>query len=218
MTFVRHLMWGSCATTLVLGVAATPVFAQGRPAPRPPSSALIDATHLILQADDMAPKGDTPVFGDVSKPGMYVLRKRMAANQIARPHYDGQDRLITVLTGTLWVGRGDVYRPDLLVPIREGGVVYLPANTHYFEMAGDAETIVQITGNGPVKSVHSEVDEKGQPVPEHARPRPRRRRQHNVNRRTDQVDPHFPAAEGRVGCGDSKRTDGDAVELKRAVR
>jgi hypothetical protein len=167
MTFFRHLMWGSCATTMVLGVAATPVFAQGRPAPRPPSSALIDATHPILQADDMAAKGDTPVFGDVSKPGMYVLRKRMAANQIARPHYDGQDRLITVLTGTLWVGRGDVYRPDLLVPIREGGVVYLPANTHYFEMAGDAETIVQITGNGPVKSVHSEVDEKGQPVPEH---------------------------------------------------
>jgi hypothetical protein len=71
-----------------------------------------------------------------------------------------------VLKGTLWLGKGDVFKPETLLPIREGGVVYLPANTHYFEMAGETDVVLQITGNGPVKSVHTEVDAKGQPVPE----------------------------------------------------
>jgi hypothetical protein len=166
MTFCRCLAWGSCAMAIVSSGWATPASGQTRPTPRPASTPLIDTTHPIMQIEEVAVKGDTLVFGDVSRPGMYVLRKTMAANQIARPHYDDQDRWVTVLKGTLWLGKGDVFKPDALLPIHEGGLVYLPANTHYFEMAGEGETFLQITGNGPVKSVHSEVDAKGQPVPE----------------------------------------------------
>jgi len=119
-----------------------------------------------MQAEEVPLKGVMSVFGDPSKMGTYIIRTRLTANQQARPHYEDQDRFITVLKGTLWIGKGDVFSPDKLLPIREGGVAYLPANTHYFQVAGDSEVILQISGNGPVKSVHTELDAKGQPVPE----------------------------------------------------
>jgi hypothetical protein len=146
-----------------------PAFAQSRTVPRPApaaATALIDTTHPIMQAEEVAQTGDTTVFGGATKPGIYVVRKRIAANQTVRPHYVDQDQWVTVLRGTLWLGKGDTFKPDTLLPIREGGVAYLPANTHYFEMSGGADVMLQITGTGPVKSVHTEVDAKGQPVPE----------------------------------------------------
>jgi len=156
----------SIASTLVLCAVAMPAFGQIQQTPRPSSTPLIDSTHPFMQAEEVALKGDTNVFGDPSKPGTYVLRRNLTGSQTARPHYDDQDRWVTVLKGTLWIGKGDIFSPDKLLPVREGGIAYLPANTHHFEMAGDAEVILQITGNGPVKSVHTEVDAKGQPVPE----------------------------------------------------
>ena len=157
-----------CVSGLVLICSATASFGQTRPAPAPKTSAaLIDTTRPIMQAEEVALKGTTPVFSDPSKAGPYILRMRLAANQAARPHYDDQDRFVTVLEGTLWVGKGDVFNPGILMPIREGGVMYLPANTHYFLVAGgEADVLLQITGNGPVKSVHTEVDAKGQAVAE----------------------------------------------------
>ncbi len=82
---------------------------------------------------------------------------------MTRPYYDDQDRWVTVLKGTWWVGQGAVFKTDKLVPVREGGLMYQPANLHHYEVAGNDEVILQMTGNGPVKSVHSEMDEKGTP-------------------------------------------------------
>jgi quercetin dioxygenase-like cupin family protein len=145
---------------------AAPALAQTKPAPKSFTAPTLDAAHQIMQAEEMSPKGDTNVFGDPSKPGPYIVRRKLAANQTVRPHYDDQDRWITVLKGTLWVAKGDVYSPDKFLPVREGGVLYMPANTHYFGLAGQNEAVLQITGTGPVKSMHTEVDAKGKPVPE----------------------------------------------------
>jgi quercetin dioxygenase-like cupin family protein len=154
-----------CAVALMCG--ATVMSGQTRPVSKAAASGpLVDSARPIMQAEEVTLKGVTPIFGDPSKTGTYIIRTRLTANQEGRPHYDDQDRFITVLKGTLWIGKGDVFSPDKLLPIREGGVAYLPANTHYFQVAGDSEVILQITGNGPVKSVHTELDAKGQPVAE----------------------------------------------------
>jgi hypothetical protein len=144
---------------------ATALFGQARPATKP-QGVVLDAAHPVLQVEELVLKGTIPVFGDPSKAGTYILRTKMAPNQFTRPHYNDQDRWVTVLQGTLWIGKGDVFRPEKLLPVRAGGLAYLPANTHYFEVAGESEVVLQVTGNGPVKSVHSEVDAKGQPVAE----------------------------------------------------
>ena len=72
---------GGWITVLALGVFAVPSFAQTRPAPRPSSAALIDAAHPFMQAEEVALKGDTVVFGDPLKIGPYVLRSKLNANQ-----------------------------------------------------------------------------------------------------------------------------------------
>jgi quercetin dioxygenase-like cupin family protein len=163
--------------SLVIGVMfSTAVFAQTA-GTRPTAAAntapkastappLVDSARPIMQIEEVALKGITNVFGDPSKAGPYIIRMKLAANQMGRPHFDDQDRFVTVLEGTLWVGKGDVYLPDKFVPVREGGMVYLPANTHYFYTAGEAPVVLQINGVGPVKSTHTEVDKAGQAVAE----------------------------------------------------
>jgi quercetin dioxygenase-like cupin family protein len=182
---LSHAIGSSCVLALICGgtVSAQQIRPVSTPKPSAAPSAsspLIDSARPIMQAEEVVLKGVTPVFGDPSKIGPYIIRTRLAANQVARPHYEDQDRFITVLEGTLWIGKGDVFSPDKLLPIREGGVAYLPANTHYFQVAGENEVVLQITGNGPVKSVHTELDAKGQPVAEggpypRLTPPPRRR-------------------------------------------
>jgi hypothetical protein len=43
--------------------------------------------------------------------------------------------------------------------------MYQPANLKHYDVAGTEDVILQVTGIGPVKSVHAEVDMAGQPVP-----------------------------------------------------
>src|SRR5205085_6488831 len=112
------------AAVFVIGMTGT-AMPQTKPAP------------AIVQADDIVLKTQAPLFGDPSKPGAYIIRMRLTPNQMTRPHFDDQDRFITVLKGTLWLGKGDVFGTDKLLPVREGGVAFLPANSHYFHVAGD---------------------------------------------------------------------------------
>jgi quercetin dioxygenase-like cupin family protein len=108
--------------------------------------------------------GSVRVLGDQSKPGMYIYRNRFAPGNTSRPHYHDQDRYVTVIKGTWWTGEGDVFQPDKMVPIKPGGFMFHPAGLHHYDGAKDEEVIVQIMGMGPVKTVQTEVDEKGNPV------------------------------------------------------
>ena len=42
--------------------------------------------------------------------------------------------------------------------------MYLPAKLAYYDVAGSGDVILQITGVGPVKSTHAELDAAGKPV------------------------------------------------------
>jgi hypothetical protein len=136
--------------------------AQQPAAPAPPPTPLVDAKNLIMQPEQAAT--GARVMGDSSKPGWYVTRTRFAAGRGSRPHYHDQDRYVTVIKGTWWTGSGDVYKPETMVPIKEGGFMFHPAGYHHYDQARDEDVVVQIMGPGPVKTVQSEVDEKGQPV------------------------------------------------------
>ena len=99
---------------------------------------------------------------------IYVIRNRFAPGVTSRPHFHDQDRFVTVIKGTWWTDEGDVFRPDKMVPIKEGGFMYHPANYHHYDGSKDEEVVVQIMGMGPVKTVQTEVDANGNPV----RPKP----------------------------------------------
>src|SRR5882757_1880976 len=52
------------------------------------------------------------IYGDPSKPGMYVIRARFAPGVMSMPHTHPEDRLVTVIRGTWWSGTGPDFTPD----------------------------------------------------------------------------------------------------------
>ena len=141
-----------------------PQASQPKPQPQPQAGPLVDSSRLVVQIEQTAATGITRIYGDPAQPGMYVSRVHIPPNTKNRPHYYDQDRIVTVLKGTWWVGKGEVFRQDRLVAIREGGLMYLPAKLAHYDVAGSGDVILQITGVGPVQSTHAELDAAGKPV------------------------------------------------------
>ena len=155
----RHVL-----VAILLASSSAVVFAQA-PQPRSESGApLVDSSRLIVHIEQ-TPAGTTRVYGDPAQPGMYVSRVNLAPNAKNRPRYSDQDQIVTVLKGTWWVGKGEVFQQDRLVAVREGGLMYLPAKLPYYDVAGGGNVILQIAGVGPAKSTHAELDAAGNPVP-----------------------------------------------------
>ncbi|HEY4370955.1 MAG TPA: cupin domain-containing protein [Burkholderiales bacterium] len=95
------------------------------------------------------------LYGDPSKPGMYVVRNTFPPGIMSAPHYHDQDRYVTVIKGTWYTGTDDKWDPATAVGLPAGSYMIHPKGAVHFDGAKDEETIVQITGIGPVKTVSS---------------------------------------------------------------
>ena len=60
------------------------------------------------------------LFGDPSKAGLYVQLLKRDANNWSQPHKHPNDRFITVLAGTMWIGTGDKFDINNTVPLKPG--------------------------------------------------------------------------------------------------
>ena len=96
------------------------------------------------------------LYGDPSKPGLYITRNKWKAGNMSRPHFHPNDRLIVVLSGTWWVGTGDVFDPNSTVPMRAGTQVTHYGKKIHYDGAKDEDTIIQIHGIGPATSTPAE--------------------------------------------------------------
>ena len=93
------------------------------------------------------------IYGNPSKPGMYVMQITWPPGTGSRPHFHNTARYINVLKGTwytAWGPEADVYNPENMVAVPEGTFIYQPPGGHHYDMAKDEEVIVQIMGIGPV--------------------------------------------------------------------
>jgi quercetin dioxygenase-like cupin family protein len=91
------------------------------------------------------------LVGDPDKPGLYVqLLTWKKGNNFSRPHFQPNDRFITVLAGTWWVGAGNKFDPaNLTVPMKAGTFVTDFANGVHWDGAKDEDATVLIVGEGP---------------------------------------------------------------------
>ena len=79
-----------------------------------------------------------------------------------------------VVKGTWYTGEGDVLKPETMVPIKAGGFMFHPADYHHYDGSmDDQEVIVQLMGYGPVTTVQTEVDAKGNPMQQSEESEPR---------------------------------------------
>jgi quercetin dioxygenase-like cupin family protein len=96
------------------------------------------------------------LVGDPSKPGMYVVMTKWLPGNMSRPHFHPNDRFITVLKGTWWVGTGTKYDPDSTVPMPAGTfVTHFGKQVHYDGAKGE-EAVLLIVGEGPAMNTRAE--------------------------------------------------------------
>ena len=98
------------------------------------------------------------VVGDPGKPGFYVVfTKWLKGNHFSRPHFHPNDRYITVLQGTWWVGSGPKFDPDNgTTPMPAGSFVTHFGKQVHWDGAKDEDAVLMIMGEGPATSTAAE--------------------------------------------------------------
>ena len=97
------------------------------------------------------------LFGDPAKPGMYGVLTKWSPNHMSRPHSHPNDRFITVISGTWWVGTGSKYDPDSTKPVPAGSFVTHYGKQLHYDGAKDQECLLEIVGMGPATSTAAEA-------------------------------------------------------------
>jgi len=89
------------------------------------------------------------IYGDPSKPGVYVVRVWFPPGVMSRPHSHPDDRYAVVLKGTWWTGTGEKFDPPSTKPVKTGGFMKHPAREVHYDGAKDEEVQLQLIGQGP---------------------------------------------------------------------
>jgi hypothetical protein len=151
MTFVRLgiafaviLIVAGCATTERIGTID------------PKAVTYIAPENIPLKLNAAGTNAQTVLYGDPGKPGLYIVRLKWLAGNMSRPHFHPNDRLIVVISGTWWVGTGDVFDPDNTVPMRAGTYVTHFGKQIHYDGAKDEDTVIEVHGMGPATSTPAE--------------------------------------------------------------
>ena len=147
----RWLLGGCCALTLAVGAAR---------------AAEIDPAAVAYKLPDQIPWKTSPtnpgvqsaiIHGDPSKPGLYVQLVKWLPGNMSHPHFHPNDRFITVLSGTWWVGTGTKFDPEATVPMPAGTVVTHFGKQVHYDGAKAEPAILEIVGEGPATATPAEV-------------------------------------------------------------
>jgi len=139
------------ATAVVLAVAvAGPSASRAAEQHLNPNAISIKLPDQIPWKRNAAGTAETAILaGDPAKPGIYVEMLKWLPGNMSRPHWHPNDRYITVLKGTWWVGTGNTFSPDTTVPIPTGSYVTHFGKEVHYDGAKDGETWLLIVGEGP---------------------------------------------------------------------
>ena len=98
--------------------------------------------------------------GDPNGTGLYVVMNRwLKGNNFSRPHFHPNDRFITVISGTWWVGSGRKFDPaNLTVPMPAGSFVTHFGGQVHWDGAKDEDAVLLIVGMGPATNTRVEEE------------------------------------------------------------
>ncbi len=110
----------------------------------------------IQWRDDPMGLKSAVMYGDPSKPGLYIMLVKWTPGHMSHPHFHPNDRFITVLSGTWWVGTGPKFDPEATVPLPAGTFVTHFAKQIHYDGAKDTEAVLEIVGEGPATETPAE--------------------------------------------------------------
>jgi hypothetical protein len=99
------------------------------------------------------------LFGDPTRPEMYVIRSKLPPNYATPAHTHLNTEVLTVISGSLGVGMGEKNEKNGEM-LKAGSIWVHPAKPAHYIWTGGEETIVQRQGVGPVgvEFVHTADD------------------------------------------------------------
>jgi len=93
------------------------------------------------------------MYGDLNKPGPYLVLMKWNPSWFSAPHSYRTDRICVVVSGTWWVNSGEDFTPVQAVPVQAGGFVLRHARTWHYDgvpAEGKEPVIVAVFGIGQV--------------------------------------------------------------------
>jgi quercetin dioxygenase-like cupin family protein len=122
----------------------------------PGKAVFSNAEDLIWQsAPPSLPRGAqmTVLLGDPSKPGPFAVRFSAPAEYTVPPHFHSRAEMLTILSGTLYMGTGTTFDPTSAHTLNVGAFHFLPAQSPHFVFT-KTPTVVEIHGEGPFDIIY----------------------------------------------------------------
>jgi quercetin dioxygenase-like cupin family protein len=117
----------------------------------PPGTIQVHAASIVWKAGPPTmPKGTkiAVIEGDQTKSGIFTLRIKFPQGAVIHPHWHPRPERVTLLSGRVMVGFGDVVDQTTTHAFRAGDFYVNPPDAHHYVIV-PVETVVQITGEGP---------------------------------------------------------------------
>ena len=122
-----------------------------------PATLKYELPSQIHWVDDAIGAKSAVLLGDPSKPGLYIVLVKWTPHHMSHPHWHPNNRFITVLAGTWWVGTGNKFDPDRTVPMPAGSFVTHYGKQVHFDGAKDQDAVLEIVGEGPATATPAEA-------------------------------------------------------------
>jgi quercetin dioxygenase-like cupin family protein len=100
------------------------------------------------------------VSGNEQSNGMYIYRVKFPKGHKIMPHHHSDERVVTVISGSLYVGYGNVFDAAKMKKLVAGGLWTEPKESAHFVWAKDAEVELQVVGYGPSVRTSISVERK----------------------------------------------------------
>jgi hypothetical protein len=117
-----------------------------------------DKDHVVLTPDKIKwgpappalPSGAevAVLAGDPTKKGPYTIRAKLPDGYKVPPHWHPHDENVTVIKGSLHIGRGEKFDRDATEELPPGSYMRMPKGMRHFAWV-KGETILQMHGEGP---------------------------------------------------------------------
>ena len=134
----------SIALLLLVGTAAaTSSLAQDK----------IELLRLPASAIDWGEDSEATVrrflVGDRTQPEMYAYRVRFPEGTRIEPHFHPENRIFTVIEGTLHIRYGETFDEAAMLALEAGSLWTEPARQPHYVWARNGPVVIQIIGYGP---------------------------------------------------------------------
>ena len=143
------------ATVYVVGLGPSPDHPAklGAPAAGSAPNVIDPAVRQVQRIEDM-PKDSFVLYGDSSKPGLYLQYQRRAPNNWSSPHYHPIDRVVMVMGGTMRIGTGPSGDRARTLAVPQGGFIHDVARGVHYDGSGNDPMWILTAGVGPTATIN----------------------------------------------------------------